>query len=134
MSRGRRARGGRPASASPPPQVKAAITSACESLIEEVLKPRFLPEVRPRMLNYPIDICGKWHGNKYRFIQRYHSGLEHEETFEFDAPFTRLDYVGPDCFDLSYFRHTQRWFCLYRSLSFKEALDELIRDELLHPL
>ena len=52
---------------------KAAVTLACKRFIAEVLKPRFLPEVRPTEFNYPIDIYGKWHGNKYRFITRYRS-------------------------------------------------------------
>ena len=47
-------------------------------LIDEVLKPQFLPVIRPTEFNYPVDICGKWHGTRYRFIQRYRSGLSRE--------------------------------------------------------
>ena len=48
----------------PPPGEKAAITAACEKLIAEALRPRFLPEVRPStMFNYPVAIEGKWLGN-----------------------------------------------------------------------
>ena len=54
---------------------KAAITAACQRLIDEVLKPQFLPVIRPTEFNYPVDICGKWHGTRYRFIQRYRSGF-----------------------------------------------------------
>src|SRR6266404_727487 len=32
--------------------------------------PRFLPTINPTQINYPIDIRGKWHGNRYRFVQR----------------------------------------------------------------
>jgi hypothetical protein len=53
---------------------KAVITVACQRFIDEVLKPRFLPTIRPTQFNYPIDILGKWHGNRYRFVQRYRSG------------------------------------------------------------
>src|ERR1039458_3062731 len=51
---------------------KLAITAECENLIASILMPRFLPEIRPTEFNYPIAIYGKWHGNKYRFITRFH--------------------------------------------------------------
>jgi hypothetical protein len=38
------------------------ITVTCQRFIDEVLKPRFLPTIRPTQFNYPIDILGKWHG------------------------------------------------------------------------
>jgi hypothetical protein len=50
---------------------KSAVTAACQHLIDDFLKPRFLPTIRPTQFNYPVDILGKWHGTKYRFIQRY---------------------------------------------------------------
>ena len=68
---------------------KAVITVACQRFIDEVLKPRFLPTIRPTQFNYPIDILGKWHGNRYRFVQRYRSGQPETLGEEFDAPFTR---------------------------------------------
>src|SRR6266436_4388497 len=56
---------------------KRAIIAACEAFIRDVLKPRFLPEIRPTEWNYVIDIRGSWAGKRYRFIQRYRSGWEH---------------------------------------------------------
>jgi hypothetical protein len=50
-----------------------AILEEYERFITKVLKPRFLPEIRPTEWNYPVDILGRWHGNRYRFIQRYRS-------------------------------------------------------------
>ena len=57
---------------------KAAITAACQRLIDQVLKPRFLPVIRPTEFNYAVDICGKWLGTRYRFIQRYSGGDQYE--------------------------------------------------------
>jgi hypothetical protein len=37
---------------------KAVITVRCQRFIDEVLKPRFLPTIRPTRFNYPIDILG----------------------------------------------------------------------------
>ena len=41
---------------------KSAVTAACQQLIDDFLKPQFLPTIRPTQFNYPVDILGKWHG------------------------------------------------------------------------
>jgi hypothetical protein len=102
---------------------KSAVTAACQHLIDDFLKPRFLPTIRPTQFNYPVDILGKWHGTKYRFIQRYRSGFPENLGEEFDAPFARLDWISRNRFDLQWHRHTGEWFCLHRSLTFAEAID-----------
>jgi hypothetical protein len=86
----------------------------------------------PTKFNYPVDICGKWHGTRYRFIQRYRSGFPENLGDEFDAPFTRLDWISHDRFDLQWHRHTGEWFCLHRGLSLIEAMNTIIADGLLH--
>jgi hypothetical protein len=102
---------------------KLAVTSACQNLIDDFLKPRFLPTIRPTQFNYPIDILGKWHGTRYRFIQRHRSGFQENLGEEFDAPFARLDW-----------NHTGEWFCLHRGLTLPEAIDTLKSNGLLHPV
>ena len=57
------------------PQEKADIAAACERLVAEVLKPKFLPEIRPSQFNYPIDIFGKRRGSSYSFIVRHRLGF-----------------------------------------------------------
>ena len=104
---------------------KVAITAAGEQFIADVLRPRFLPEIRPPAFNYPVAIDGKWHGNKYRFTTRYRSDDPRSSAPEFEAPFARLEYVSRDCFDLSWHRHTGEWFCLVERLSLAEALPRL---------
>ena len=110
----------------PPPAEKAAIAAACERLIAEVLRPRFLPEVRTSTtFNYPVAIAGKWHGNKYRFFTRYHSDHPASLAAELDAPFARLGYVSRDCFDLMWHRHTGEWHRVSERLSLAEALHRI---------
>jgi hypothetical protein len=76
----------------PPEAEKAAITAACERFLAEVLRPRFLPEIRPSTaFNYPVAIAGKWHGTKYRFLQRFRSDSPDALEPEFDAHFARLE-------------------------------------------
>ena len=133
MARGSWVRG--PAKPQKPDEAeKKAIIAACEALITDVLKPRFLPEIRPTEFNYPIDIKGAWAGGRYRFIQRYRSGREASAGVEFDAPFARIDRVGPDRFDIYWMRANERWWKLHTGVSLAEALKLLETEELLHPL
>jgi hypothetical protein len=118
----------------PPESEKRAINQACEDFIKDVLKPRFLPEIRPTDFNYPIDIFGKWQGGKYRFVQRFRSDREDALEPEFDSPFARLEYVSRDRFDLSYFRHTGQWWTVYRGVSLAEALSLLETVGIFHPV
>jgi len=113
---------------------KSSITATCQAFIDTVLKPRFLSAVIPTPFNYPIDIQGKWHGSKYRFLQRYRSGFEDNRGEEFDAPFVRLDWISRNRFDVQWHRHTGQWFRIHQNLSLNAALDAIITNEILHPL
>ena len=128
---GRRRAGGRPSDGE-----KHAITRSCETFIEDVLKPNFLPEIRPsERFNYPIDIFGRWHGANYRFIQRFRSDRPEDALDpEFDSPFARLEFVSRDRFDVSYFRHTGQWSTVFRGVSLSEALSLLETEAIFHPV
>ena len=110
------------------------IAAACQCLIDDYMKPHFLPAIRPTEFNYPVDILGKWHGSKYRFIQRYRSGFPENLGEEFDSPLARLDWNSRDRFDIMWHRHTGAWLCQHRGLSLELALATLKVDGLLHPL
>jgi hypothetical protein len=126
------ARKGRP---TPPRDAeKKAIITACEAFVRDILKPRFLPEIRPTEFNYVVDIRGAWAGGRYRFIQRYRSGMADNLGEEFDAPFARIDHIGPDRFDIYWMRHTGKWWRLYTGVTLAEALHILETDGILHPL
>jgi hypothetical protein len=116
---------------------KAAIAARCQRFIAEVLKPRFLREVRPTQFNYPVDIVGKWRGSKYSFITRYRSGFPDNLGEEFDAPFTRLDYAcehrAEARFDVMWHRHTGQWLRVYAAVSLDEALHSIETDMWLQP-
>lgn len=112
---------------------KQRIVAACETLVRDVLKPRFLSEIRPTQWNYVIDIRGAWAAGRYRFMQRYRSGMEENRGEEFDAPFARLDWMGPDRFDIQWMRHTGKWWRLHAGVTLAEALRILETDGILHP-
>jgi len=116
---------------------KAAIAALCERFIEETLKPRFLPEIRPTRFNYAVDLLGKWRGSRYSFVTRYRSGFPDNTGEEFDSAFARLDHVeehpaGPR-FDVMWLRHTGQWFRLHAAVTPEEALRLIETDTRLHP-
>ncbi|HTT85210.1 MAG TPA: hypothetical protein VMF67_17165 [Rhizomicrobium sp.] len=117
---------------------KAAVAATCERLITDVLKPRFLPEIRPTEFNYPVDICGRWRGNKYSFITRYRSGFADNAGEEFDSAHARIDHLeevlSETLFDVMWHRHTGQWFRLRHRFSLDQALNEIATNGLLWPL
>ncbi len=117
---------------------KAAVAAVCERFVADVLKPRFLPAIRPTAFNYPVDIFGKWRGSKYSFIQRYRSGFPENLGEEFNAPFTRLDHVEERIdetrFDVMWHRHTGQWWRLHAAVTLEEALRLIETEPLLQPI
>ncbi len=120
------------------PHEKAAAGAACDRFIAEKLVPRFLPRIVPTEFNYPVGIHGRWHGGKYRFIQRLCSGFPDNLGEEFDAPFARLDHDehshGEVRFHVMWHRHTGQWFQMFSSLTLEEALATIEENTMLHPL
>jgi len=120
--------------AAPDEAEKRMIVGACEVFIRDVLKPRFLSEIRPTEWNYVVDIHGAWAAGRYRFMQRYRSGMAHNRGEEFDAPFARIDRMGQDRFDIYWMRHTGKWWRLHVGVTLAEALRILETDGVLHPV
>jgi hypothetical protein len=119
---------------SPPDETeRRQIIAACEAFIRDILKPRFLPQVRPTEWNYVVDIHGAWAAGRYRFMQRYRSGYEDNPGEEFDAPFARLSRMGADRFDIHWMRHTGQWWKLHSDVTLAQALKILQTDEILFP-
>jgi hypothetical protein len=112
---------------------KQAIIAACEALIRDVLKPRFLPRVTPTEFNDVIDLHGAWAAGRYRFMRPYRSGMAHNAGEEFDAPFARIDRMDPGRFDIHWMRHTSTWWPLHAGVTLAEALTLLETDAVLHP-
>ena len=116
---------------------KLDITAACERLIDETLRPRFLPEVRPTTFNYPIAIFGRWRGRQYSFVTRYRFGHADNLGEEFDAPFAGLDFlqesISDTRFAVMWHSHTGQWWRVRAAISFAEALNAIETDPVLHP-
>ena len=118
------------------PEAKADIAAKCGRFIAEVLKPKYLPEIRPTQFNYPVDMSGKWRGSKYSFLMRWRSGFPDNAGEEFEDGFARLDHApgGSEFhFNVMAHRYTGQWWPVYYSVTLEEALHAIETYDLLRP-
>ena len=119
----------RPAKPRVPEATKADVEAKARELIETVLKPkRIKPPRENAHFNYMVDIYAKWYRNYFYFCSKYRSPGPNAISPFFEARFARLEYVGPDRYSLSYMRHTEQWWEIYRDLSLEQCL-AAVRDE-----
>ena len=114
------------------PEQKVAIAAACERVIADSLKPRFVLEGGSDSCG-PLAIFGKWRASKYSFI----AGYRDDRGAEFDAAFARLDHAE-ECldevrFDVMWPRHTGQWWRLHSCVTLEKALRLIATEPLLNP-
>lgn len=112
-----------------PEAIKTELEAKAHELVESVLKPTHVkPPPQDERFNYVVDIFTKWHRNYFYFCARYRCPGPNALSPYFEVGFARLEYVGRRSFNLSYMRHTGKWWELYTGLSLDECLTA-IRDE-----
>ncbi len=115
--------------AKPSDFIKSEVMRKANELIENYLKPTHIqPQPEDYQFNYIIDIYGKWYRNYFYFCSTYHVSGPNAIAPTFEDKFTRLEYVGPNRFNLAYMRHTAQWFELYTDQTLEECLTA-IKDE-----
>ncbi|MCK4613483.1 MAG: hypothetical protein KAU14_01670 [Thermoplasmata archaeon] len=99
---------------------------AADEFVESVLRPKIVePEPEDKRFSYLVDIYTKWYRSYFYFYAKYHSpGPNAREPF-FDAGFARMEYVCEDKFNLSYMRHTGKWWEIFTELSLEECLETI---------
>ena len=116
-----------------PDSVKTEVSQQAQKIIEE-WKPQFV-EAPPkdREWNYIVDLSTKWHRDYFYFVAKYASPGPTAISPFFDAPFTRLEYVRNQRFNLSFMRHTGRWVEVERELTLAKALESIRNKGFYHP-
>lgn len=124
----------KPAKPKVPDSVKTDVQTRANQLIESALKPKFIEKPPPNpQFNYLVDIFGKWHQNYFYFCSTYHCPGPHAISPSFEMGFARLEYVGPNQFNLSYMRHTRKWWEVEQGLTLEEGLREIVENALYQP-
>jgi hypothetical protein len=86
----------------------------------------------PGPFNYPIAVFSEWRGNAFYLNVRYRARSRRAED-DFVVRHTRMTSTGFGRFDLAYFRHTDKWFTVYRGLTAAECFREIEENEIFWP-
>ena len=86
----------------------------------------------PCPYNYPIQLFTEWRGKAFYLNARYRTRSRKPED-DFVVRTTRMTLTGFGRFDLAYFRHTNKWFTVYRNLTAAECFREIEENEIFWP-
>ena len=86
----------------------------------------------PGPFNYPIEVFSEWRGKAFYLSVRYRARSRRPED-DFVVRRTRMTLTGFGRFDLAYFRHTDKWFTVYRGLTAAECFREIEANEIFWP-
>ena len=86
----------------------------------------------PGPFNYPIAVFSEWRGKAFYLSVRYRARSRRPED-DFIVRHTRMTLTGFGRFDLAYFRHTDKWFTVFRGLTAAECFREIEENEVFWP-
>ncbi|MFH1160744.1 MAG: hypothetical protein V1733_07335 [bacterium] len=112
---------------------KQEIIEICQPLVEQ-FKKQYIRSDPDKRFNYLIDIYTRWRGNYLYFCEKYKSEEPNRIADEFEVKFVRLEYVGRDKFNLSYFRHTEQWFLVATDLTLQDCLEMMQDNPVFQPI
>lgn len=114
-------------SAKVPDALKYEVKAKADSLIDNVLKPKYvLPPDENSTLNYIVDIYSKWYRGFFYCTSKYKVPGPNAIRPFFDSNFARLEFTGSSRFNLAYMRHTGQWNEVGSDLSLEECLDRIV--------
>jgi hypothetical protein len=87
----------------------------------------------PGPFNYPVAVFSEWRGKAFYLCARYRA-RSHRPEDDFVVRSTRMTMTGFGRFELAYFRHTERWFTVYRGLTAEECFKEIEVNEIFSPV
>jgi hypothetical protein len=91
-----------------------------------------LRAIDPGPFNYPVAVFSEWRGKAFYLCVRYCARTRKPED-DFVVRHTRMTLKGFGRFDPAYFRHTQKWFTVYRGLTAAECFREIEENEVFWP-
>jgi hypothetical protein len=116
-----------------PDDLKAEVKAKANELIESFLKPGFIKKPPKNWRwNYIIDIHAKWQRSFFYFIATFRSPRGITPTFE--APFTRLEYIGNRRFNMAYMRHTGKWWQIHQGLTLEQCIQTIRKEAIFQPV
>jgi len=109
-----------------PKEIKEKIKAISDEFVKSVLKPKYMICDTSYNEYYHIEeIYTKWWRNFFYFYSKYHYTRQNAIQEFVDSGFARLEYVSEDNFNLSYMRHTGKWWEIFVDLSLEECLETI---------
>jgi hypothetical protein len=87
----------------------------------------------PGPFNYPVEVFSEWRGTAFYICATYRSRSRRPED-DFIVRSARMTLKGFGRFDLAYFRHTERWFTVFRGLTAVECFEHIEGNEVFWPM
>jgi hypothetical protein len=103
---------------------KQSIKETVDKIIERYMKPSCVRDRGSKAGFGDIqDLYTKWHGDSLILIAKRRRGRGlGGYSKDFETKSGRLTLVGADLFDVSYFRHTGRWWTIETDRTLKQSL------------
>lgn len=118
----------------PSAATKAALTTKAQQLLDQELIPRHVQTPPPEHdFNYVAALHCKWRGNSFYFGAIYNCPSPNAIAPSFETKFARMEYVANDRYNLSYMRHTEKWFEIASNLTMDQCLKEIRENEIFTP-
>ena len=109
-----------------PEYLKELVEEKSNELVETVLKPEHIkPPSKENSFSYVVDIWTKWYRGYFYFNAKYRCRAENCMSEFFETKFARMEYVGDESFNLSYMRHTEKWWEIYQNLTLDVCLQSI---------
>jgi hypothetical protein len=87
----------------------------------------------PGPFNYPVEVFSECRGKAFYLCARYRAHSRRPDD-DFVVRSTRMTMTGFGRFELAYFRHTGRWFTVFRGLTAEQCFKEVEETELFWPV
>jgi hypothetical protein len=87
----------------------------------------------PGPLNYPVEVFSEWRGKAFYLCARYRTRSRRPED-DFIVRRARMTMTGSAGSTWAYFRHTERWFTVYRGLTAAQCFRHIEGNELFWPM
>ncbi len=112
---------------------KNRIERQCQPLIDK-LKSQYIVKNPDKRYNYLVDIYIKWYRDYLFFCGKYKTENPDRFVDEIEEKFVRLKIIKPNSFEISYMRHTEKWFLIACDLALNECLEMIEDTPTLHPV
>jgi hypothetical protein len=115
--------------ASVSPSLKTEVEKKARELIDDVLKPKYVPSKKDERFNYVIDIGAKWYRNFFYFVATYACPGPNALSPTFEKKFARMEPLQDGSFALYAMRYSgNEWVGILDGLSLDECM-KAIRDD-----